>query len=288
MVQFYPITRDSSRDYWKLHPGERYTANILRKLLRKNNFATLKSTSIARLRTLYIRSQRGLLSYEGLPLHELKRYAAQRALPALIGQKNTIKVLKAQLEMADEEATFDRFLDLPPEIRQIIYHLHFKFLDTWTPAPKYQPPITLASRGIRHESLPHFYESCEFSIRTSGSWHAQKSFSIALYAAARAVVKTTSAQNFARIRKMYIRFDDLRIVLHMNLTKKATPIRISWCHRLPQESAQTRQKRKDRLSAELHKIGLRIATRQGPLKLCKSDLRLLHETSWSILREVSE
>lgn len=33
--------------------------------------------------------------------------------------------LKAQLEQADEDATFDYFTSLPPELRERIYKLYF-------------------------------------------------------------------------------------------------------------------------------------------------------------------
>lgn len=231
-----------------LHGGDYLLARTLRDELQRRDFPVMNSTANkVRLRALYSRCQRGLMSYEGLSLNELKLYVAQRALPPILSQKKTVSILKAQLEQADDETTFSRFSDLPPEIRQIIYNLHFKFLDTCTSTNKYQPPITLASRGIRHESLPLFYECCEFSVLTSGNRHAQKSFNMALHAGVRAFVETTSAQNLARIRKMYIRFDDLGITLRMNLENKATPIRVSRASNLvyPQGPDQTHQKRKD-------------------------------------------
>lgn len=62
-----------------------------------------------------------MTSYEGIPLDDLKRYAAQRALPPIVGSKNRLGPIKAQLEQADDEATFNRFSDLPPELRLLIY-----------------------------------------------------------------------------------------------------------------------------------------------------------------------
>ena len=289
MVQFFNFrTSCFARDYWMLHSGEGLTVCNLRDELQGQDFPVMKSTTDkVRLRALYARCQRGLMSYEGLSLNELKLYVAQRALPPILGQKRTVSVLKAQLEQADDGTTFSRFSDLPPEIRQIIYNLYFKFIDTCTSTNKYQPPVTLASRGIRHESLPLFYESCMFSVFTSMNWHAQQNFDKALLAESGAFVEATSAQNFAHIRMMHIRFNDLRIALQMNLTNKATPIGILWYSKLryQEDHDQIPQKRKDRLSAELCKIGLRIATREGPLKLRKSDLELLHETSWGILEK---
>lgn len=288
MVQFFNSrARRFPHDYWMLREGEVLSARTLRDRLQWQNFPLMKSTTDkVRLRALYARCQRGLMSYEGLPHSELKLYVAQRALPPILGQKRTVNLLKAQLEQADEGTTFSRFSDLPPEIRRIIYDLHFQFLDPRSRTYKYQPPITLASRGIRCESLPLFYERCEFLIRTSTNQHAQRIFNIALQAEGRAFIRATSAQDFAHIRRMRIDFYDLGINLQVDLTNKTTPISISWYSRTqyPVDPDHNHRKRKDRLSAELLNIGLRVAAREGPLKLRICDFKLLHETSWRILR----
>jgi hypothetical protein len=76
----------------------------------------------------------------------------------------------------------------------------------------------------------------------------------------------------------------------MDLTKKRKPLKIIWynARQYPQHLDQGHEKRRDRLLVELHKIGSRIAARGGPLKLRKSDLELVHETSWNILRNDRE
>lgn len=270
-----------------LHEGKTLRARFLRENLQQQNYPVMKSTTDkARLRALYARYQRGLMSYEGLPLHELKLYAAQRDLPLIVDKKATVKVLKAQLEQADDETTFGRFSDLPPEIRQIIYDLHFKYINTRSlGSSKYQPPITLVSRQIRHESLPLFYKCSEFTVSTSNNLNVQQSFNKALGTRARAFIGATSTQDFAHIRMMRIIFLDLSIDLRMDLKNKETPLKMSWhCQLEYPEDYQAYQKLNERLLEELHKIGSHIAAREGPLKLRKSDLELLHETSWEIIR----
>lgn len=286
MVQSFTYgARSYARDYWMLDEGEHLTVSNLRDALQRRKFTVMRSTTNkVRLKALYARCQRGLMSYEGLHPRELKLYAAQRALPPILNQKETVKVLKMQLEEADDKAIFSHFSALPPEIRRIIYDLHFKYLRTCPGVYKYQPPITLASRHIRHESLPLFYERCESMISTTTNLFVQQSFNMALSARSRAFIEATSTKNFARIRMMRIDFNDLSIDLRVDLTNKATAIQITWYSRLRYLDDPVHQECRDRLLAELRKIGLRIAAREGPLRLRESDLELLHGTSWDILR----
>ena len=66
------------------------------------------------------------------------------------------------LEEADENMGFERLLDLPPELRVLIYGFYFDSL------PKLrepvQPPLSQVSRLLRQESLPVFYSTCTFKL----------------------------------------------------------------------------------------------------------------------------
>jgi hypothetical protein len=127
MVQIVDPKRRSSRsDYWKLDHGPRTKQDLLSILEPKGR--AYKSTSVAHLRVLYSHYQRGLLSYEGLRASELETFISQRALPPRIDKRPTVSNLKRLLELADDDATFDRFLDLPPELRQQIYDHYFDSL----------------------------------------------------------------------------------------------------------------------------------------------------------------
>ena len=164
MVQLYtfsPFDEAGPADYWKLDSANRCKKSGLRKKLEENGHSVFESGcgTTARLRALYDRCQRGLLSFEGLPLQDLSRFATLRGI--VVDPDATATIVKAQLEKADNEATFDRFTELPPEIRQIIFQYYFGSLPSSERVPcKYQPPITMASRMIRAESLPLFYDYC--------------------------------------------------------------------------------------------------------------------------------
>ncbi|GAB7330206.1 hypothetical protein MBLNU13_g01868t2 [Cladosporium sp. NU13] len=103
MLQLYTF------DHWEKQPAPKIGEN--RHSLFKGGCGTA-----ARLMAFYIRRQRGLLSFKCLPLQELRHFATLRGIQ--VGPDATATIVKAQLEKADNEATFDRITELPPEIRQ--------------------------------------------------------------------------------------------------------------------------------------------------------------------------
>jgi hypothetical protein len=289
MVQFavYWGSGDPN-DYWKLQRADIRNASSLRNELQAKNFTVLRNTITRRLRALYVRCQRGLLSYEGLPLRELRLYVAQRGLSLPLDEKPTIGILKAQLEQADDENAFEHFSELPPELRQIIYSLHFEsFVESESRSGlKYQPPITLASRNIRQESLPLFYECCDFKVQTRRPTRMdpQQDLTTVLLPQSKAFIDGISAENLAHIRHLAIDLRYLRVGLQLNLTKKEDPISVTWLCPLSRKNLdQTCQERKDRLLLALRKAVVLIAAREGPLKLRKDDLEELYKTSKDIL-----
>lgn len=146
--------------------------------------------------------QRGLISYEGLSITEFRLFIARRGLPTITDKKHTRSSLKAQLEQADEDATFDRFLDLPPEIRCQIYEHYFGSLNS--PAHRYspigpQPPITRTSRQTREEALPLFYSRCCFSLEVQ--------YDGRLNVGSDKFVRNTPTHHFARIQFLDMIFD---------------------------------------------------------------------------------
>ena len=78
MEDFYDLAETSS--YWQVSNGELLNKEDLRAKLYYNNFHVLKSTKMARSRQLYVRSQRGVRSYEGISRKELEHEIAQRRI----------------------------------------------------------------------------------------------------------------------------------------------------------------------------------------------------------------
>ncbi|KAK5110762.1 hypothetical protein LTR62_005639 [Meristemomyces frigidus] len=108
-------------------------------------------------------AKRGLLIYETCTRSELRRFCCQRliALPREAAI-NTDKTLIAALRVADDQATFPNFTDLPTELRLHIYAIDFASLPPLE-APA-QPPLTQTCRLLRKEALPVFYELSIFVI----------------------------------------------------------------------------------------------------------------------------
>lgn len=124
------------------------------------------------------RYHRGLMSYEGRSVNELQTFCKARGLPT---KATTASGLARALEKADDLATFSRFFNLPAEIRNVIYELHFDgfepFMEKFV-----QPPLTLASKQLRSEALPLFYDCATFGLTAGydlprGPKHVQLDFS---------------------------------------------------------------------------------------------------------------
>jgi hypothetical protein len=64
-------------------------------------------------------------------------------------------------EQPDDEPSFARFLQLPPELTVMIYEYHIDSLGT-IPSVHSQPPLTRTSRLVRQEALPLFYARSTF------------------------------------------------------------------------------------------------------------------------------
>ncbi|KAM0703575.1 hypothetical protein Q7P35_009514 [Cladosporium inversicolor] len=282
-------------NYWMLDSGRHRDKRLLRSDMKRANFPTNKATNTARMRELFIRCQRGLLSYERLPSRDLKLFISQRGLPVTPNQKTTVAALRAQLEQADDDATFDRFSDLPPELRQLICTHYFKSLDHPVPSGRdndlrCQPPITFASHDTRRESLPAFYESCVFVVRTE--WYPKyplRGFYGALSLNTSAFLKGTFTPNFARIKLLDLDLRDLSINLALDSNNKRVPIRFE-CYLYPRPFQRglvpAHDELHDLLLSALRTIAVGIATREGPLKLRQSDLKQLYDVARSIIWHV--
>lgn len=275
-----------------LDRGQLHNKHVLRSDMKRANCPTNKATSTARMRERFIRCQRGLLTYEKLTSRDLELFTAQRGLPVRSDQETTVAALKAQPEQADDEATFDRFLDLPPELRRLIYAHYFKSLNRPVPYGshdhhKRQPPVTLASRETRPQSIPLFYESCVFSVETM--WLPRdlpRSFNGAVSPDSSAFIRNTSTHDFAHIKSLDLGLRDLHTKLALDLNNKHDPIRVvkfAFYPFLLYGLDQAYQERKDRLMLELRTIAMGIATRERSLKLQESYLDRLYKAVQSSL-----
>lgn len=150
-------------EYWRLGDAHVNSVSELKERLRDAKFYFKSKARQVRLEELFLRSERGLLSYDNCELHELQQFCRQRQLHSGKTQGDAVGILEA----ADEEATFERLLDLPPELRNRIYSFYLESLGPLElPIP---PPLTRVSRQLRRETLLLFFQSCTLYLLISGS-----------------------------------------------------------------------------------------------------------------------
>jgi len=255
----------------------------------ENKGYSCRSKRLARLCALYAPYQRGLLSYELMPLRELKLYATQRALPITPGQKVTLTSLKTQLEQADEGATF-RLSELPPELRGLIFSYYFNsFVESDSPHLNCQPPITLVSRTIRQESLPLFYgcQNLGFDVFDLLRLPGSESISLSYSTRTRQLLQHTTAEQFGWIRYLSVssKMSDCDVGLAIDLCNKRVPVEVFYHLCSARGFLPHTQECADHLLSELNTFVRAIAAREGACKLRKSDLNQLHETVRYILTQ---
>jgi hypothetical protein len=162
-----------------------------------------------------------------------------------------VTTLKAQLEQADDDATFERLSDLPPELRATIYKHYFQSLDDSLARRgyKYQPPITLVSRQVRQEALPLFYEHSTFIMEANHDLDRNRA-AAASSATTRAFIASTTG-HFARIKKLKINLRNrwgYSLYIDLDLTNKENPVGGYNLCAYPRNSLENSQKGLDCLS----------------------------------------
>ncbi|KAF7195847.1 hypothetical protein HII31_02864 [Pseudocercospora fuligena] len=179
MVQTRELMNPQATDYWKLFEA-RTKAQACR-LLNSKGAKYFKTISAAHAKHLHLRAQRDLLVYDKCTVEELQKFCTARNISYQVSKsrskKQNVKVLVARLEETDESMVLEKFLDLPPELRVLVYGHYFAdtfaFLQTQPQWNTYyftrefaQPPITMTSSLLRRESLPEFYDCFPFSIKS--------------------------------------------------------------------------------------------------------------------------
>lgn len=141
---------------------EHTLAKRARAALDQHRFPYAKSIKKKRAIQLARRAARGLLTYDTCRFEELMTFIQARGLDAPGKHLTWNSELIAELERADEEASFHCFLELPPELRVRLYTYHFTAFETVSIEPA---PIFGTSRLVRQEARPLFYENIRFRIR---------------------------------------------------------------------------------------------------------------------------
>ncbi|EME83889.1 uncharacterized protein MYCFIDRAFT_195093 [Pseudocercospora fijiensis CIRAD86] len=149
--------------YWRLASYQKWTKATLLGALQSSGIVVSRSLTRHALIGIKHRLDRAMVYYgdQRISTDELRKFVRDRglSLPTPATRKALVNVLVA----ADETRTFDRFQDLPPELREDIYKLYFDAFPEKLICPT-QPPLTRTNRLIREEALPIFYKSIRFQL----------------------------------------------------------------------------------------------------------------------------
>ncbi|KAK5127146.1 hypothetical protein LTR85_008506 [Meristemomyces frigidus] len=195
--------------------------------LRKRKVTAPKAATLQRLRHLLVRGDRGLLDYTKYETDHLKTLIAQRSLqmPECSACRGNIV---ARLEQADENMTFPKFTDLPPELRVHIFELYFASVLTdprgyEAPSP---PFLAQASRLLRKEALPVYYNTCRFVVAAERDLYADTDsatgsrYNWCFSKRSKAFIEHSSCEDLAQITRLRLQVrwhTDLRTVAHVHL-----------------------------------------------------------------------
>lgn len=157
------------QDWWKLNDPQYANIKQVKNFLKTRKFYCPSDAKKARIGELYVRDQRGFISYDALAVNELLQFYHARIRDMPLGGQTLLKAGKPSkadlvkvLEEADANSSFHHFSDLPAELRVRVYTLYFGSIGVLDrPA---QPPITMVSRLLRKEALPVFYQTCTFKL----------------------------------------------------------------------------------------------------------------------------
>lgn len=152
--------------YWQLPCPVHTSATSARPTIKKLNFKYPQRVKKEKAIKFHRRAECGLIAYETCTADELGSFVRSRGLDGSGTRLTQKSQLIPFLERADEATSFDRFMDLPPELRITVYSCHFGSFEAATPEP---PPLLAVSRRVRQEARPIFYEQTRFIIKVEHS-----------------------------------------------------------------------------------------------------------------------
>lgn len=171
MVQYNTSTEWSNTSYWKLEPPcDKQGWKIDPLIMRSPRVYAMQS-----------RKQRNMLLYDRCTADELRTFCISRGLLSsdVTARRNVTMIRAACIDRLerydDEECTFSKLFDLPPELRLRIFEWYKCSLKTPpslnAPSP-IPPPFTAVSRKVREETMPVYCDTLVFQCHGSGyGWH---------------------------------------------------------------------------------------------------------------------
>ena len=167
MVQFKrdlptPVDGEPDNTYWAIRGTAVDTAAMILTLRKNFNDYMLRPTIGDDAVAHFARKARGLTNHGECLVKELKELIRARGIE--IPQDCVRKdALIAVLENADNQVKFTKFLELPAELREVVYENYFENLGHLPLLPR-QPPLLLAARQLRNEAMPKYFSHLTFKL----------------------------------------------------------------------------------------------------------------------------
>ncbi|KAK4549763.1 hypothetical protein LTR36_005064 [Oleoguttula mirabilis] len=230
-------------EYWRLSTYKRTTTDELRRRLETKGHQIKKSASKAELITLAHRDDCGHFCYDRCTEAELVKFATVRGVN-IVGVRlqgniapgmppkapRASSTIAARLVKVDNDRTFDRFLDLPAELRNRVYYYYYISAFPQKLTLPTAPPLARASKQLETEVLPVFY-----GTRTIHVTFERHAITMTKYAAEfKATDKTAlflrqlSRESVSEIRSLWVSLEtwwkktnkehDSRVICTMDIT----------------------------------------------------------------------
>lgn len=156
--------------YWRLNEDYGSTTNMRSKIRERGYVTEVKKLEKGDLVKLLQRQDRGLPCYDRCSDKELKRFTTARNLQCYLESNKSEQMSKLLRDLAiqtlteaDDNPSFNKFMDLPPELRIRIYEYYNREFPDALYFPT-KPPLSRISRQVRQEMLPVFFSTHEFTL----------------------------------------------------------------------------------------------------------------------------
>ncbi|KAK4972312.1 hypothetical protein LTR42_006819 [Elasticomyces elasticus] len=278
----------SSRDYWKLENHEHHSIPAAKRILSGRRFYSKTSVSRTRVQALLSRSDRGFCSYERFSSAELRLFCTNRGIDLTARQSAKKSNIVEVLESADENVTFSKFMDLPPELRLAIYSAHFRtFKKGMTVVP---PPITAVCSQIRAEALPLFYSTYRFGL--SADYDLCVTEPIGLMQATSRIFEAFPQTSLHLVRRLRLEAEgwparyNASLTCEIDLGSEHCASRVESCS--VASYTYQRQKESEKASTRVTGILAHMASRPEGKKLQQNDIKDLLWALWAEEESESE
>ncbi|KAF7194770.1 hypothetical protein HII31_03893 [Pseudocercospora fuligena] len=196
MVHYFKPDDNPKKDYWKLQKFDRSNrslgASLLRCRFRRERYPFCNDSDFDRLKYLYCRKERGLISYDDFDVRQLIEICKTRQIkvPTEVWKRRGRRGKHALLRLLEDYddgdgMLFGKLMALPSELRLKVYEFYIAWeckslLDEsqgWGDTTTYSelvvsPPLTRTCHNIREEVLPLWYESTRWCIHIFRSYYS--------------------------------------------------------------------------------------------------------------------